>query len=102
MEGSSDGQPEPLEAHGRSQGAGYALLADIADLGLKFLQVDGGPLPNTRVCDFFIRYNLYANPYQVTVSRGRLQVHFCADTLTALTGFISDLTTAFRPKREVE
>ncbi|KAF9814906.1 hypothetical protein IEO21_04850 [Rhodonia placenta] len=68
------------------KGAGYALLADIADLGLKFLQVDGGPLPNTRV----------------TVSRGRLQVHFCADTLTALTGFISDLTTAFRPKREVE
>lgn len=68
------------------KGAGYALLADIADLDLKFLQVDGGPLPNTRV----------------TVSRGRLQVHFCADTLTALTGFISDLTTAFRPKREVE
>ncbi|OBZ75363.1 Autophagy-related protein 2 [Grifola frondosa] len=60
--------------------AGYALLAEINELDLRVIRNENTPVGDTRV----------------TICRGDLRLHLCADTLTALTCFISDLTAAFR------
>ncbi|TFK42519.1 hypothetical protein BDQ12DRAFT_703030 [Crucibulum laeve] len=59
--------------------AGYALLTEVADLSLKF----------------YSRANLPGT--QVTIDRTKLEAHLCADSLSAVTAFISDLSSAFGP-----
>ena len=36
----------------------------------------------------------------VYVNQGELRLHLCADTATALTAFIADLTAAFAPPED--
>ncbi|KAH9843042.1 uncharacterized protein C8Q71DRAFT_735660 [Rhodofomes roseus] len=65
--------------------AGFALLAELVDLKLRFARLtDAGPA-DTRI----------------SVSQGGLRVHLCADTLTALTAFISDFTSIFAPPPDI-
>ncbi|KAH9951459.1 hypothetical protein B0H21DRAFT_719094 [Amylocystis lapponica] len=61
--------------------AGYALLAELSDFDMRFERDESVSPADTRV----------------TIGRADLRLHFCADTLTALGSFISDLTSAFSP-----
>ncbi|KAI0928435.1 hypothetical protein AcW1_005680 [Taiwanofungus camphoratus] len=61
------------------QRAGYALLAEVVDFDTKFSWIDSSTLADTRV----------------TISQGDIRLHLCADTTTALTAFVADLSTVF-------
>ncbi|KAH8107055.1 hypothetical protein BXZ70DRAFT_271252 [Cristinia sonorae] len=60
---------------------GYVLLAELANFNLQFSRDVGLTPPDIRVY----------------VDQGDLRLHLCADTATALTGFIVDMTAAFTP-----
>ncbi|PCH37996.1 hypothetical protein WOLCODRAFT_87760 [Wolfiporia cocos MD-104 SS10] len=66
-------------------GAGYALLAQIEDLDMRFARNADVIPPDTRM----------------TIKQSNTRLYLCADTLTALTGFISDLSSAFQPPTEI-
>ncbi|SJL00469.1 uncharacterized protein ARMOST_03782 [Armillaria ostoyae] len=60
---------------------GYALLAEVASLDLKFSATQGSGM-------------------KVTVDHVGLRLHLCADTLGELIAFVGDLTSAFNPPTE--
>ncbi|KAI8998625.1 hypothetical protein BD414DRAFT_453550 [Trametes punicea] len=61
--------------------SGYALLAEIRDLILSLRKTDSVSPPDTRL----------------VVDQGDLRLHMCADTMGALTAFIGDFSSAFKP-----
>lgn len=67
-----------LKGVGYWKAAGYALLAEIADMDLQYIE------------SIVVPYGK-----QVHVKRIRLRVHSCADTLAAVTAFASDLASSF-------
>ncbi|KZT70159.1 hypothetical protein DAEQUDRAFT_226544 [Daedalea quercina L-15889] len=64
--------------------AGFALLADLANLQLRFSRMS----------------ELSSTETRVSISQGGLRLHLCADTLTTLTAFISDFTSIFASPSE--
>ncbi|KAH9935004.1 uncharacterized protein B0H18DRAFT_1082721 [Fomitopsis serialis] len=65
--------------------AGFALLAELADLKLRFTRLSGTDSTDTKI----------------SVNQGGLQLHLCADTLTTLTAFIGDFTSIFASPPDV-
>ncbi|GBE82158.1 Autophagy-related protein [Sparassis crispa] len=65
------------------EGAGYSVLAELTDVDVRLVRRKEPP--HTRV----------------TIGHGDLHLHLCADTLTALTGFINDFTSMFSSPSEV-
>ncbi|KAE9409647.1 hypothetical protein BT96DRAFT_953466 [Gymnopus androsaceus JB14] len=63
---------------------GFALLAEITDLALNFRALKSAKTPDTRV----------------VIPHLGLRLHLCADTMSAIGLFISDLVAAFNPPLE--
>ncbi|KIY43370.1 hypothetical protein FISHEDRAFT_53048 [Fistulina hepatica ATCC 64428] len=63
---------------------GYALLAEVGDLRLKFNQRKTDDEPDTNV----------------VVDGLKVHLHLCADSLSAVTAFTEDLSSVFRPPLE--
>ncbi|GLB34893.1 putative autophagy-related protein 2 CAD motif containing protein [Lyophyllum shimeji] len=62
--------------------AGFALLAEVADLSMSFFRTTTPPATT------------------ISIDRVRLQTHICADSLAAVTAFGEDLGTVFYPPAE--
>jgi hypothetical protein len=76
------------------------LLAEVVGLALKFSQSSATMPPDTRVSNGFapvIPTILIRVVKQVVVEHAGLTLHLCADTLTALTAFVSDWTATLGP-----
>ncbi|KAL4267314.1 Autophagy-related protein 2 [Pleurotus pulmonarius] len=63
------------------KGIGYALVSEVTTLQMNVRVLTEVEVPNT----------------QITVDRIGIRIHLCADTLTAITAFASDLTSTFNP-----
>ncbi|RDB21446.1 Autophagy-related protein 2 [Hypsizygus marmoreus] len=66
------------------KGAGFSLLAEIADLSMNFKQMNAMKPPSTRV----------------SIDRVGLRLHLCADSLAPVTAFASDFGSIFKPPEE--
>lgn len=78
------------------QRAGYALLAEVVDFDTKFSWIDSSTLADTRVRQsYLVQLYPYSDDFKVTISQGDIRLHLCADTTTALTAFVADLSTVF-------
>ncbi|KDQ33527.1 hypothetical protein PLEOSDRAFT_22057 [Pleurotus ostreatus PC15] len=66
------------------KGIGYALVSEVTILQTNVRVLTEAEVPNT----------------QVTIERIGIRIHLCADTLTAITTFASDLTSVFSPPGE--
>jgi autophagy-related protein 2 len=63
---------------------GFVLLAEITDLALNFKALKSAKTPDTRVM----------------IQQLGLRLHLCADTMSAISAFISDLVVLFNPPPE--
>ncbi|KZT09510.1 uncharacterized protein LAESUDRAFT_756466 [Laetiporus sulphureus 93-53] len=61
------------------KGAGYALLAEVADLSMSYARDDSSTPSDIRI----------------TIDHCDARLHLCADTMTALAAFVSDISAAF-------
>ncbi|EPQ58082.1 hypothetical protein GLOTRDRAFT_35556 [Gloeophyllum trabeum ATCC 11539] len=77
---------------------GYALLCEVIDFQLRFSRVKRHVLPETEVCSSWPRFvSLIDLHSQIIIQGLDLRIHLCADTIAALTAFISDFGTLFLP-----
>ncbi|ESK94572.1 hypothetical protein Moror_7968, partial [Moniliophthora roreri MCA 2997] len=74
--------PTPREGLNLWTKRGYALLAEINNLRLGFHSNKDSKAPDTKIL----------------IDTLGLRLHFCADTMSAVTGFIGDLASAFSPE----
>jgi autophagy-related protein 2 len=78
-----------------SQGLGYALLAEIADLDMNSKTSNVTKSPDND--DFSTSIDAPIPCFQAVINRVDLRLHLCADSLAAFSAFMSDLGSAIRP-----
>lgn len=83
------------------QGAGFALLAEIADLKMTFQNTHTINSAVANVSSMTVDHRLLDIMHsQVIIDQLALQVHLCADSLTAVIAFSSDLSSVFNAPKE--